>query len=55
MGKYLNKRNYISRRERFHRHYQGWKMALLLLFLALVIWILIDIRAVLAYLHTFTY
>ncbi|MEY4133851.1 MAG: hypothetical protein ACOYOO_01065 [Saprospiraceae bacterium] len=55
MGKYLNKRSYISRRERIHRHYRGWKMVLLLLLLATVIWIAINIKEVMAYLHTFTY
>jgi len=48
-------RHYISRREKLHRHYQGWKMLLLLLLLATAIWLLLHYKEVLAYLQTFTY
>lgn len=55
MSKANQGRPYVSRRDRLKKHAQGWKMGILLALLALVIWMLLRIDDVLAYLKTFFY
>lgn len=46
---------YTSRKDRLNQHYKGWKMGIMLLLLAILIWLILNLEDVIAYLKTYTY